>query len=71
MLYREIIIENIKRVKKLHDEKDPYWKGVIDGLISDLKNYEAQKEWIKRSTNATEFDRIWNKIIKDFFGDMF
>jgi len=71
MSYREVIIEAIKRVKKLHNANDPYWQSVIKGLVADLRNYEAQLQWKERSMNKTEFDRLWNRILQEFFGDLF
>jgi len=71
MSYREVIIESIERVKKLHNVNDPYWKSIIEGLIADLKNYEAHKQWSKRSMGISEFDRLWNRILQEFFGDLF
>lgn len=65
--YREIILEEIDRIKKLHDINDPYWQRVINGLVNDLKSYEATQHW--RITGETEFDRIWRKILHDFFGE--
>lgn len=64
--YRKCIEEAISRIIELHGTKDPYYQKIIQLLIEDLRDYEAELQWYE---GRDYFEAFWRRLMRDFFGD--
>ena len=69
--YKTIIRESIERIIELHGNKDEYWKKVINTLVADLKHYEQQVLANNFRYTRSDFDKRWNRLLKQFFPEFF